>query len=107
MNASTFALAFWDDGRSLLHNAVGRRFTEVVRSLSPISPSPKGMNGPVADWFNFATPVPATTLTTLRLAAPWMCLCQQNRCADHGQQQRKPPNVSHFVSPTTASRRGR
>jgi len=53
------------------------------------------VNGAMADWFNFATPMPAPALTTLRLATPRMCFSKENRSAEHGQEQRDAPEVPH------------
>ncbi len=38
----------------------------------------------MANWLNFATRMPTPTLPAPRLAPPWMRLCQQYDCAEHG-----------------------
>jgi len=89
---------------STFSNKQERSEGEVRISLSPISPSPKGMNGTMLDRFNFPAPVPAATLTAARLAAPRMCLRQKDSRADHRQEHHGPP---HWVSLASASRRDR
>lgn len=54
------------------------------------------MHGAMRDWFNFATPVPLSTLPADGLAAPWMYLCKKNESAEHGQEQRNAPEVRDF-----------
>src|SRR5262252_5824970 len=62
------------------------------------------MHGAMTDWFNFATPVPPSTLHADGLAAPDMRFRQQDGCDDRRQEQHNPPHTHLVVLFDTANR---